>query len=76
MGEDLGDELVFLIFGFAQFGGAEVDALKQALEVVLAVMAESAGLDVFQDAGEVLQDEVIGGLRALGCDPVEQLGGF
>ena len=44
--EHLGDVFVFLAFGFPEHGGAEIETLEQPLEVVLAGVAQGAGLDV------------------------------
>ena len=74
--EHLGDEFVFLVLGFSELGRAEIEILKQSLEVFLAIVPHGAGLDVFEDGGEFLQNEVVGLPCPLFRDFVEEFGGL
>ncbi len=47
VGEDLGDELVFGIFAFAELGGGEIEVFEKALEVFFTLVAHGGGFDVF-----------------------------
>jgi len=74
--EHLGDEFVLLVLGFPQLGRAEIEILEQSLEVFLAIVSHRAGLNVLQDGGEFLQDEVVRLPRTLFRDLVEEFGGL
>jgi hypothetical protein len=67
----------FSVFpSFDELRRAEIEILEQPLEVVLAVVAHRAGLDVLQDGGEVFQNEIVRLLRTLFRKAMKQLGRF
>ena len=55
--QNFGDEVVFVFFGAAQFGGGEVEVFEQLVEIIFAGGAHGGAFDVVEDLGQVVEDE-------------------